>query len=51
MKGQRKTWQVWTEDAKGNETAVLFEGSKKDANRYYKTHGGSGAGLHIGYLC
>lgn len=40
---------VWTEDEHGNETAVLFEGTKTAAHRFYKQHGGARAGLHVGY--
>lgn len=42
-------YKVWTEDESGNESAVLFEGSKTAAHQYYRQHGGSKAGLHIGY--
>lgn len=45
----KRIWSVWTEDEHGNETAVLFEGSKTAAHRYYNQHGGARAGLHVGY--
>lgn len=46
----QKQYQVWTEDEAGNETAVLFTGTKTAAHRFYKQNGGARAGLHIGYL-
>ena len=45
-----KQYQVWIEDETGNETAVLFAGTKTDAYKFYNQNGGSKAGLHIGYL-
>ena len=43
-----KIWQVWTEKD-GEDDTILFEGSKTAAHQYYKSQGGSKAGLHIGY--
>lgn len=45
----RKVYQVWIEDITGRET-ILFEGGKVKAYKFYKSNGGHGAGLHIGYL-
>ena len=44
----KKIWQVWTEK-EGEEDVILFEGSKTAAYKFYKSHGGSKAGLHVGY--
>jgi hypothetical protein len=44
-----KIYIVWTEDEDGNENAILFEGSKAAAYRYFNTHGKSKSGLHVGY--
>jgi hypothetical protein len=46
----RKQWQVWREE-EGHDDIVLFKGGKAAAYSFYKKHGGSGAGLHIGYDC
>jgi len=46
---KKTVWQVWKEDEKGNETEVLFTGSKTNAMKYYKKNGGSKVGLHVGY--
>jgi hypothetical protein len=45
---KRRTWQVWTE-TEGEDDTILFTGSHAAALKFYKTHGGSNAGLHIGY--
>ena len=45
---QKKIWQVWTEKD-GEDDTILFEGSKTAAHKYYKSHGGASAGLHVGY--
>jgi len=47
---KKTVWQVWKEDENGNETEVLFTGSKTNAMKYYKKNGGSKAGLHKGYF-
>jgi len=44
----KKIYQVWTEK-EGEDDTILFEGSKTAAYKFYKSRGGSGAGLHIGY--
>ena len=44
----KRTWQIWTDE---NGDDVVFRGSHTDCLRYYKRHGGSRAGLHIGYEC
>jgi NRPS condensation-like uncharacterized protein len=55
MKDNR-IWQVWTEDNVSTNLGVingdvtLFEGTKTEAHKYYKEHGGQKAGLHIGYI-
>jgi hypothetical protein len=45
---KRRIWQVWKE-IEGQEDEILFEGSESEARKYFKKHGGSRAGLHIGY--
>lgn len=46
---KKTVYHVWTEDEQGNETAILFEGTKTAAYEFYNNHGGHKAGLHIGY--
>jgi len=46
----KRIYQVWTEDEQGNEQALLFQGTKTAAYKFFKQNGGSRAGLHIGYL-
>lgn len=41
---KRHTWYVWDEN--DNE---LCQGSRAKCLRYYKQHGGTKAGLHLGY--
>jgi hypothetical protein len=45
---KRRIWQVWKE-IEGQEDEILFEGSESEARKYFKKHGGSRAGLHLGY--
>jgi len=54
---KNKIYQVWIENEKESQKQdrivdekVLFEGNKTNANKYYKSHGGASAGLHIGYI-
>lgn len=46
---ERHHWEVWRE-VEGQDDDVLCEGSKAKCQSYYKKHGGSKAGLHIGYV-
>jgi hypothetical protein len=46
----RRTWQVWTE-TEGQDDTILFEGSHTACLKFYKSHGGTKAGLHVGYPC
>ena len=48
----RHEWQVWIESENENSEIVftiVFEGSYVACKKYYKSNGGSKAGLHMGY--
>jgi len=56
MSSSKRKWQVWREDEtlptdaeRLDSSKILFEGCESKAYAYYKKHGGSKVGLHIGY--